>query len=179
MVEIDLTKQRFSNDRAMFRKEIINLFLDEKPGTGKGEKTTRYKYIVRILTSGKKVYLSRPANLNNGFDFTLNVENTNFNQGKKNKEGKAKRSRSRPTHEDILTDLKNKKIENIAHYNFLIAQITLIFNCQQPNKQNLIFKTGHPSELLLECIKWLFIEQDVTYWNYSGRLMFYNKIKGI
>jgi len=179
MVEIDLTKQKFSNNRVKFRKEIINIFLNEKAGIGKGVNTTRYKYIVSLLPDGRKVYLSRPANFNNGFDFTLNIENTNFNLGLINKKGKPKRSSTRPTHDNIVTDLKNKKIENIALYNSLIVQIDLIFNCKQPNKTSFAFKTGHSSELILECIKWLFEEQDVTYWNYSGRSMFHDTIKRI
>jgi hypothetical protein len=57
--------------------------------------------------------------------------------------------------------------------------VELIFKCQQTTKINFAFKTGHSSELIFECVKWLFEEQDVTYWNYSGRTMFYNAIKGI
>ena len=179
MTEIDLTKHKFSNDRAEFRKEIINIFLNEKAGTGKGANTTKYKYVVSVLPDGKRVYLSRPANFNNGFDFTLNVENTNFNLGLINKKGNPKRASTRPTHENILTDLRNKKAENNGLYDSLIAQIELIFKCQNPTKVNFTFKVGHSSELILECIKWLFEEQDVTYWNYSGRSMFYNAIKEI
>lgn len=179
MTEIDLTKQKFSNDRAEFRKEIINIFLNETAGTGKGANTSRYKYVVNILPDGRKVYLSRPANFNNGFDFTLNVENTNFNLGLKNEKGKPKRSSTRPTHENILTDLRNKKAENKDLYDSLLDEIDLIFNCQNPTKTDFPFKTGHSSKLILECVKWLFEEQDVTYWNYSGRSMFYNAIKEI
>ena len=36
MRTIDLTKITFSSSRSNLRKEVINLFLDEKPGTGKG-----------------------------------------------------------------------------------------------------------------------------------------------
>tara|TARA_R110002050_G_scaffold35773_1_gene89698 strand:- start:615 stop:1154 length:540 start_codon:yes stop_codon:yes gene_type:complete len=179
MTEVDLTKQKFSNNRSDFRKEIIGVFLNENAGTGKGSDTTRYKYVVKVLQDGRKVYLSRPANFNNGFDFTLNVENTNFNLGLINIKGKAKRASTRPTHENILTDLRNKKVENNALYDSLIAQVELIYKCQKPTKVNFTFKTGHSSELILECIKWLFEEQDVTYWNYSGRSMFYNAIKEI
>lgn len=179
MNEVDLTEYEFSNDRVVFRKEIINIFLNERAGTGKGNKTTRYKYVVKVLPDGRKIYLSRPANFNNGFDFTLNVENTNFNLGLINKKGKPRRASTRPTHENILSDLRNKKAENNALYNSLFAQVELIFKCHQPTQVNFAFKTGHSSELILECIKWLFEEQDVTYWNYSGRSMFYKAIKSI
>ncbi|MFD2542574.1 hypothetical protein ACFSSB_09620 [Lacinutrix gracilariae] len=179
MIEVDLTEVNFSQNREEFRKEIITIFLEENPGTGKGANTSRYKYVVRVLPNGNKVYLSRPANFNNGFDFTLNVENTNFNAGLLNKKGSAKRASTRPTHENILADLRNKKTENTTLYNSFITQVELIYNCKNPINMHLAFITGHSSELLLECIKWLFEEQDVTYWNYSGRAMFYNAIKNI
>lgn len=179
MNEIDLIKVNFSTSRNELRKELINTFLDEKSGTGKGKLTTRYKYVVKILSDGRKIYLSRPANFNNGFDFTLNVEKTNFNLGLLNKKGKPKRSSTRPTHGNILTDLKNKKEENQKLYTSLANQIELIYKCIPATKTEFNFTSGHSSALILECIKWLFVEQDVTYWNYSGRAMFYNAIKEI
>ena len=33
------------------------------------------------------------------------------------------------------------------------------------------FQTGFSAEHILKVIKWLFIEQDIAYWNYSGRYM--------
>ena len=32
-------------------------------------------------------------------------------------------------------------------------------------------------EIVLLALKWLFIEQDVVYWNDSGREKFYNRLK--
>jgi hypothetical protein len=176
---IDLTNHEFSNDRAELRKELINLFLQESPGQGTGDQASKYKYIVKQLNDGKNVFLSRPANLNNGFDFTLNVENINFNEGLTNDDGRPKRASTRPTHQNILEDLSAKKSENFSLYSELMEQIDLIFNCQEPTKTNLPFSSGHPSDLILECLKWLFIEQDVTYWNNSGRGMLYGHIKEI
>ncbi len=173
MIEIDLTEQIFSDDRKAFRKEIINLFLEEEPGTGQGEYTSRYKYIVKVLPDERKIYLKRPANLNNGFDFTLNVENTNFN------EGLEKRASTRPTHPNILDDLRNKKTEDKVLYDALKEQIDLIFECKKVERDDFSFRTGHSTQLILECIKWLFVEQDVTYWNYSGRNMLYEAINDI
>jgi hypothetical protein len=171
--EIDLTKKKFSNDRAKFRKELINIFLDEKSGTGKGNNTSRYKYIVRQLKDGREIYLNRPANFNNGFDFTINVSETNFNKYLN------KKASTRPTHDNILTDLRNKKEETPTIYKLLMEQIELVFSCAKPTELDFNFQNGHPTELIIECIKWLFEEQDVTYWNYSGRLMFYKAIKNI
>ena len=33
------------------------------------------------------------------------------------------------------------------------------------------FSAGLPADHILKTIKWLFIEQDIRYWNYSGRNM--------
>lgn len=35
----------------------------------------------------------------------------------------------------------------------------------------------HPIEIILLALKWLFIEQDFTYWNNSGRFMLYDTLK--
>lgn len=171
---IDITNLSPTLNRVALRKKIIAIFLDENPGTGKKELTSRYRYVTKILRNGSEVYLSRPANFNNGFDFTLNVSDTNFNSNIKNK-----RATTRPTHGNIYSDLKRKKKENPKLYSKLIAQINLLYNCQAPTKIDFNFKTGHSTELILECIKWLFAEQDVTYWNYSGRAMFYGGIMDI
>jgi len=34
-------------------------------------------------------------------------------------------------------------------------------------------------ETVLKLIKWLFIEQDVTYWHFSGRNMLYRGLKSV
>lgn len=167
---IDLTNHTFPSSRNDLRTEIINLFLKEIPGTGKGNLTSRYKYIVK--RKGKhEIYLSRPAQFNNGFDFTLNVSNINFNPNG--------RSTTRPTHRNIIDDLTLKKQSNNKFYKELKSQIDRIYNCQLPTQTIFNFGAGLDSEILLECVRWLFIEQDVTYWNYSGRAMFYSGIQEI
>ena len=40
----------------------------------------------------------------------------------------------------------------------------------------LSFKTGLPVDHIVKVIKWLFIEQDITYWNTSGRSMLMNHL---
>lgn len=42
---------------------------------------------------------------------------------------------------------------------------------------NLHFNVGQPIETILKVVKWLFIEQDVTYWNWSGRSMLYSGLR--
>ena len=83
------------------------------------------------------------------------------------------------THQNILDELSRKKLEDNQQYYRLYLEIECIFNCCPTTNQRFTFTTGLPTEILLECIKWLFLEQDVTYWNYSGRQMFFNSIKEI
>lgn len=175
---IDLTKRKFSNNRFELRKEIINIFLEESPGTGKGCLASRNKYTVKNIGENQ-VYLQRPAQFNNGFDFTLNVSGINFNDNYYNDKSKLKRSTTRPSHEHIYADLRSKKEENLQLYKELLEQINKIYNCQEPNKTKFDFISGYKSEVVLECVKWLLIEQDITYWHYSGRAMFYEGIQEI
>lgn len=41
------------------------------------------------------------------------------------------------------------------------------------------FVSGYSSELIIKTLKWLFIKQDIRYWNYSGRDMLWDGIKEI
>ena len=55
-----------------------------------------------------------------------------------------------------------------------------IYFCNEINIQN--FKdtiNNIQIETILKLIKWLFIEQDITYWNFSGRNMLYKGLKSI
>lgn len=79
----------------------------------------------------------------------------------------------------MLTDLKLKKNENPQLYNLYLEEITLIYQFEARTNKTFTFTKGYHSEIILECIKWLFIEQDITYWHYSGRKMFYDSIKSI
>ena len=50
-----------------------------------------------------------------------------------------------------------------------------VWNCKEPDSvlrnNKVVFQKGFPVEMLLKILKWLFIEQDITYWNYDGRKM--------
>ncbi|MDB8665978.1 hypothetical protein PNU99_09220 [Streptococcus anginosus] len=61
----------FSNEgtRNEVRMRVVEKFSQEEAGVGKGNDASKYKYFVETLESGDRVYLQRPANLHNGFDF--------------------------------------------------------------------------------------------------------------
>lgn len=171
LTKVDWTNKQFSYDRNVFRKEVIEEFTKELPGTGKGEQASKYEYCV-LKQDTFTVVLKRPAQFNHGFDFTLHVIGMNFNP--------TGRSTTRPAHPHILEDLKKKKEENIEKYQLLLRKIENIFHCTfLDNNIQINFENGLPTNILLECIKWLFLEQDITYWNYSGRSMLYDSIKSI
>jgi hypothetical protein len=154
--------------RRQFRERVIQEFLKEEPGTGTGELAAKYTYFVETLEDGQRVFLTRPARLNNGFDFEIRVEGMKFLSAKG-------RSTNRPSHPVIFQDLIQKKAADNKAYAKLFELIKNIYNCNEISPEDyaqLRFPSGLPVDMLLFIIKWLFIEQDVTYWNYSGRAMF-------
>lgn len=70
----------FSNrgSRNDVRKRIITCFMEEEPGMGAGNDSSKYTYYVETLADGNRVYLTRPAFLNKGFDFVIRVENADY-----------------------------------------------------------------------------------------------------
>ena len=171
MNEIELYNFNFSS-RKEWRKSLILEFLKEEAGTGKGELASRYRYYVEILKNGEKIYLNRPATLNYGMDFTVHLENTQFRlQGP---------ARDMPSHSNIIDDLKQKQLENFCEYEKVKKILNKLYNCEFVNEEeysNIYFAIGIEIEGILKIVKWLFLEQDVTYWNYSGRGMLYQCLK--
>ena len=170
----ELTKTLSASNRNDVRREVCNWFLDETPGTGKGDLCARYYYTVETHQD-YSIILKRPTGLNKGFDFTVNVTGMYF---KKN------RRYSNPSHNDILTILSSTKNKIGANYTIVQNIIMQMFNCSQYSftaVRDITF-TDHlgeerPIAIILLAIKWLFIEQDITYWNWSGRNMLMNSLK--
>lgn len=174
MPKTEINIDIIGNDRKTIRDALIIEFLKEEPGTGNGENTSVYYYFVEKTTSGIGIYLKRPARLNKGMDFEVNAKNIVFEN--KSQKGRITRT-SRPSHSTISYDLKQKKVENPIEYKKVKSLIEKIYNSSDITNAeylNINFTTGHPIELVLKMVKWLFIEQDITYWNWSGRKMFYS-----
>lgn len=157
------------NSREDIRKFVTETFLDEVAGKGNGVEISKYRYNVYEISEGKYIFLNRPAHLNKGFDFTVCVDDERF-PSKPNKNGKITYS-NRPSHYAILEDLKNKKQESNEKYRILLNVIKKIYNIKPITEEIPSFSTGYDVNMLLSIINWLFIEQDITYWNYSGRNM--------
>ena len=170
--EIDFEVRNYTS-REELRKTVVSKFLEEKPGLGRGDDASRYRYNVETLSDGRRIHLTRPAYLKKGFDFRINVEETIFLT-----------RHEYPKHDDIFDDLRLKRRENPTMCRGLHQALERVYNCEDPEYIlseyiGIKFNMGHPVELILKVIKWFFIEQDIRDWNYSGRHMFKDGIDGI
>lgn len=166
-----------AQSREEYREKLISLFLKEKHGSL--HEVTYYYYYVDTLEDGNRIYLKRPTQLNKGVDFEVRVSGVNFRYGKY---GNIISTGNRPSHNDIFEDLCLKRDEDIRKFEILIKLITKIYDCRDispEEHQNCRFQRGLSTELILKVLKWLFIEQDITYWNRSGREMLYSGIAAL
>ncbi len=159
--------QFFSNEgsRNEVRLRVVNQLSTEQSGST--TETERYTYYVETLSDGNRVYLRRPANLHYGFDFLVCVENMNYSLP-------GQRRRNYPKHDDFGSDLQVKKAENPEMYQRLYGLLKKVFDCHdvtESEMEDIVFESGFAVDHILKTIKWLFIEQDIRYWNYSGRYM--------
>lgn len=157
-----------SGTRNKVRMRVVKKFSEEIPGTGKGDKASKYIYYVEKLQDNNSIYLTRPAFNCNGYDFVIHVENYIFSNKKTN-----------PKHSDLIDDLEEKNVKEPSKYKELYILIRLIHECHELDKtdyHSLIFSQGYSTELILKLVKWFFIEQDIRYWNYSGRGMLMQNI---
>lgn len=167
MSEYKIDCYSFSNggSRNEVRMRLVEILSKERPGTA--DDTSRYTYFVEKLKDGNRIFLRRPANLHYGFDFIVCVENTNYAMP-------GKRRRNFPKHDDITADLEIKKKENPIEYKHLYDLLEKVYKCHDIDDHEIDaihFNKGLPIDHIVKVIKWLFIEQDIRYWNYSGRWM--------
>ena len=163
------------NSRLGYRQSLARIFLTEQPGTDAA--SSKYIYYVETdSVSGNRVYLIHPANLNKGFDFTIHAENQVFIHT--NKSNRTRRD-DIPSHKNIVDDLLAKKAEDITMFIQLKPLLDKVYQCVSVADDEYApfqFSSGMSVELLFKVIKWLFVEQDITYWNWTGRAMLYNHL---
>jgi len=173
----EITIEIKATSKKEYRKKVIHNFLDEE--CGNHNKSTIYCYYVEKLKDNNRIYLKRPTALNKGVDFEVRVENTQFRYGKY---GNIISTGNRPSHSDIYNDLVKKANEDRNKYDAFFLLVTKTYNCEELSDKELTsikFENSHDSEMVLKVLKWLFIEQDVTYWNHSGRYMLFNSLSKI
>lgn len=182
---IQYKSNNFEQDRKNIRDRLIDLFKSEKAGQGKGSNSTRVMYCMEKTSNGEIIYLQRPAYLNKGFDFTVNVKQYNFKAPTKKNQNRLTHT---PRHDSIFYPLNLIKSTNKADFNLIQVAIDKIYYCEDPSillQQNQFQALNNKDidgveyETLLKVIKWLFIEQDITYWSFTGRKMFYDGLKNV
>lgn len=135
---------------------------------------TKLRYFVETI-GDQSIYIERPGRLNKGCDFVIYIENEITWQNGNDKP---------PTHEFIINDLKEKKIQLSAkQWDTLKESIRDIYEVKPYDEAYIkiqdLPQTGLSYELLLKLLRWFFIEQDITYWARSGREMLFNVILDI
>ena len=158
-----------TGSRADIRSRVLTRWMGEISGN-------KYRYFVETLSDGNRVYLERPAQLNKGCDFVIYIENLFvFKNGNDRP----------PSHSMLHHDLCEKKNHLDSEcWRHLIASIEAVHGLTSyaipPECGNEINRTGQMDieQIQLLC-KWLFIEQDVTYWARSGRDMLLEAIQSI
>jgi hypothetical protein len=151
-------------------KKVVNTFIDsEHSKKGRG---VRFRYPVEDLPNGQ-LFIVRPGRKK---DFDFKVEVT---PGMRLGTG---------SHAEIEQDLRNKKQGNPKRFEDLLHAIDTIHSCSESDVDIIMrrylglkasFKTGAPVDVLLKVIKWMFIMEDIYYWDYQGRDMLYNHLKTI
>ena len=150
-------------------EKVVSIFIkternQKRPGT-------TFLYPVETLPDGQ-LFIRRPGGLQKwNFDFKVLVpEELGLGRG---------------THAEMLAYLRKKKRGKPVKFKVLIQALTGIYNCSQNNvdkvmKKNPVlqtaFKKGAKVEVFLKVIKWMFIMEDIVYWNYKGRTKLYEAL---
>lgn len=118
------------------------------------------------LDNGASIFLIRPAWLNKGYDFKVCVD------------GWDESANPAPSHSEIYSDLYWKREQDDTDsFEALCEAVLDIHEGASPKtvlnrySDDFDFSVGRTPEALLKPLPWLFIEQDVRYWNYTGRNM--------
>jgi hypothetical protein len=158
-------------DRKAQRRAIAEKWSEE-------DAHTNYRYNVERCADGKRVYLLRPTWLNKGFDFQVNIEGL----VKVVKPGKGA-TREMPAHGDVIHDLRSKVEQRPNGAKLLFEAIAAVYDCGEPAgilrrlPRLAGSSVGWPVDQSLYAVKWLFVEQDVTYWLQTGRDMLMSAIE--
>jgi hypothetical protein len=148
-------------NRAQIRSKLLKVWESELPGSG------QYRYNVEQCADDSKIYLLRPANLNKGCDFKIISENF-----KKWKNGNDKA----PKHDDVFELIRNVLSEDLSLKDDIVSTLESIYNCKNTcdvffEYPRLLATQECKAERALKLLKWMWIEQDITYWTGEGRQM--------
>lgn len=147
-------------------RKVVNMFIKtEYQKKGKG---VTFLYPVEKLPGNRHLFIARPGHKKN-FDFKVEItEEMGLKEGK---------------HEQVVLDLKVKKQCNPQEFEDFLRAVEEVYHCSEndidrllPRYSNLkrAFYTGAEVEVILKILKWLFIMEDIVYWDVEGRAFLYN-----
>jgi len=147
-------------------RKVVNTFIKtEYQKKGKG---VAFRYPVEKLPGNRHLFIARPGHKKN-FDFKVEVtEEMGLKEGK---------------HEQVVLDLRVKKQCNPQEFEDFLRAVEEVYHCSEndidrllPRYSNLkgAFDTGAEVEVILKILKWLFIMEDIVYWDVEGRAFLYN-----
>ncbi len=166
----DITSKRIRIQGSLHRNEIVkkvvNTFIEnEYHQKGRG---VTFRYPVEKLPNNKYLYISRPGHKKN-FDFKVEItEEMVVEEGK---------------HNQIALSLREMKRYNPKKFKVFLEAIGKIFHCTENDVDRLIkrypnlkqsFQNGVTPEIILKILKWMFIMEDIVYWDVEGRAFLYN-----
>ena len=147
-------------------RKVIGTFIKaEYQEKGKG---VEFWYPVENLPDNKRLFIVRPGHKKN-FDFKVEVtEEMGLREG---------------SHNQIALDLRRKGQENQQKFKDLLQVVGEIYHCSENDINRLLeihpgikkaFQIGAEVEVLLKVVKWLFIMEDIVYWDNEGHAFLYN-----
>jgi len=151
-------------------RTVVNTFIDtEHAKKGRG---VRFRYAVETLSDGSDLYIVRPGHKKN-FDFKVDVqESLGVGRGK---------------HGQIVEYFRNKLAQEAEKAPTLLEALKQVWECSECDVDLVL--ASYPSLQLkpplgphigdvLKVLKWMFIMEDILYWDYSGREMLYRGLLG-
>lgn len=163
-------------------QKVVNTFINtEHEQRGRGVK---FLYPVeqlpsssqpRLVPGDNRLFIFRPAGLRKwNFDFKVDVT-PELGLGK-------------GTHDEVASDFSNKKQENPKEFLKLLEAMEEIYKGSENDVDKALakypnlhesFQTGARVDILLKIVKWMFIMEDIVYWNYDGRAKLNNFLKEV
>lgn len=159
------------------RRRLVLSWLKEQPYSS-------YRYNVEDCKDGTWIYLRRPTNLNKGFDFQVHLEGFRSRRRRPPlKSGRRRPRTERPSHQDVINELRLLTAMQPKLRTSIFGAICDVYECREPFRvlkrrpelRNLTARLSMLKVLLI--IKWLFVEQDLTYWLGKGRDRLMRKIE--
>jgi hypothetical protein len=166
-------------DRERLRRDLTAIFLDEMAGTS--EESNYYTYVVYKRADDVNVVLARPTWLNKGFDFAICVPSCSFRSPKL-------RWSTRPSHDHLCAILHALRRGYPEQFRYVAEGIRQAYACLDFGPALLEASGIHveglhgirgriPGDIAVVAARWMFIEQDITYWTHSGRAKLLGKLR--